>query len=540
MAKKLTPEEEQFEYGGAPAKKKEVASVEIVETFGNVTVHRGGSIKVKVEPGAKPFPLEDGDRISTSPNSYVLSIWDHPLVDGTGTSLTLYPNSEVEISCSRGSPAGKEGGYAKINRINLLRGMMTFAGTSKLELKTSLPIKLNYLRDSVICGIEMRSDGSIAFFRKMFIDIEHTQSRVKSGMLSEETIATREGLYEFRKAEPRYTVLDQIPQLSARYAGGLGAKAVLGSGIIEKYNEVMEKQKSGQFEKEMENAKEAQINEFRRQLKEEKYLPRQTAEDYKRYIAEYEESKGKPKAAREEEEKIDYEAYARKSVADGDKALSQLASFSLPPPAPLSEARLLKEDKSERRAMSMDDYMRKAIETSKKTVELEDQTKSIHEYIKRRDEMGDGLKDSLIKSFQVGQDAGKAGKPLMDAAIDKAAVNSNIEYQKITFNILAAEKGPQFRMSQSPSGKAYVVIGIRVENEKSASTLYSSPDSEIHLVADTGEVIALDNYKYETALDRGKPSEGYLSFKVPEDSKRFTLEFGKKTEKKEQVEIRFG
>jgi len=419
--------------------------------------------------------------------------------------------------------------------------MMTFAGTSKLELKTSLPIKLNYLRDSAVCGIEMRSDGSIAFFRKMFIDIEHTQSRVKSGMLSEETVATHEGLYEFRKAEPRYAVLDQIPQLSARYAGGLGAKALLGSGIIEKYNEIIEKQKSGQFEKEMENAKEAQINEFRRQLKEEKYLPKRMAEDYKKYIADYEESKRKPKAANagEEEDKIDYEAYAQKSAADGDKALSQLASFSLPPPAPLSEARLLKEDKSERRAMSIDDYMRKVVETSKKTTELEDQVKSVHEYIKKREEMEGGLKDSLIKSFQVGQDAGKAGKPLMDAATDKAAVNSKIEYQKITFSILAAEKGPQFRMVPSPPGKAFVVIGIRVENEKSASTLYSSPDSEIHLVADTGEVIALDNYKYETALDRGKPSEGYLSFKVPEGSKRFTLEFGKKPEKKEQANIQF-
>jgi len=539
MAKKLTPEEEQFEYGGAPVKKEEVASVEIVGTFGDVKVSRGGgSIKVKVESGDKPFPLEDGDRVATGPNSYVFAIWDHPLVDGTGTSLSLYSNSEVEISCSRGAAAGRDGGYAKINRISLLRGMITFAGTSKIEMKTSLPIRLSYLRDSVMCGIEMRSDGSIAFFRKMFIDIEHTQSRVKSGMLSEETVATREGLYEFRKAEPRYAVLEQIPQFSARYAGGRAAKALMGSGMI---SEIMEKQKSGQFEKGIEDAKEAQINEFRRQLKEEKYLPKKMAEDYKKYIAEYEESKRRPKAVNAaEEEVINYESYMQRLATEGDKALSQLSSFSLPPPAPLSEARLLKEDKSERRAMSMDDYMRKIVETSKKTTELEDQAKSVHEYIKKREELEEGLTGSLMKSFQVGQEAGKAGKPLMDAATDKATVNSRIEYQKITFNVLAAEKGPQFRMIQSPPGKAYVVIGIKVENEKSASTLYSSPDSEIHLVADTGEVIAPDNYKYETALDKGKPSEGYLSFKVPEGNKRFTLEFGKKTEKKEQVEIRFG
>jgi len=107
-------------------------------------------------------------------------------------------------------------------------------------------------------------------------------------------------------------------------------------------------------------------------------------------------------------------------------------------------------------------------------------------------------------------------------------IGRSLQYGAISIEVRGAEKTPEFRALKSQPGFLFLVIDLKVENTKSASTAFIVPDEEIWLNSGAGELAKPENYKFETALEKGKPSEGHVWFIVPAGAKNFSLLFGKK------------
>ena len=111
----------------------------------------------------------------------------------------------------------------------------------------------------------------------------------------------------------------------------------------------------------------------------------------------------------------------------------------------------------------------------------------------------------------------------------KVKIGKTLQYGAIMIGVSGAEKGPEFNKVKSPPGMQFVAVSLKLENTKSASTAFIVPDEEIWLAHKEGELSKPENYRFETALDPKKPSEGHAWFIVPAEAKKFSLFFGKKT-----------
>ncbi|MFA6328522.1 MAG: DUF4352 domain-containing protein [Candidatus Micrarchaeia archaeon] len=115
----------------------------------------------------------------------------------------------------------------------------------------------------------------------------------------------------------------------------------------------------------------------------------------------------------------------------------------------------------------------------------------------------------------------------------KSAANVKIgkvvQYGAISFEIKSAQKAAECHNGKSQPGSLFLVIELKAENTKSQSTAFIVPDEEMWLTCKEGELLKPENYKFETALDARKPSEGAIWYAVPEGAKKFSLMFGKRT-----------
>ncbi|VVC01956.1 Uncharacterised protein [uncultured archaeon] len=517
-----------YEMGGAP-KKEKVSKTAISATIGKgVSVVRAGKkLPVIAELGGKPFKLENGDRVETGDGSYVFGLTDVPTGDNPSTSITLYPGSAVEIS-TRHSSAGKvEGGADVITKVKFLSGMIMFGGTCEFEFKNSLPIKLSPVAAASAMSFcaEIRQDGSAAFFRRV-AEIEHTRAKVKAGIFSKETIVTSDALYDLPALEPRYEEALRAFDLWGKAQGAImGKMAMAHPGP------------SGEdFKKEMQGAISANVAQMRKELAENEYLPKDVAADYKKQIADFEKGSGQMKAFAPKEEEKGKEAARKagiqKAITDGEQAISQLSSLKLPSPQKLDPNFKLSPDNSERRGMSMDDYTRNAWAKSGKINELRQQLDagkmSKAEFAAKSRSLQEEIVAPLKKNAERLAKAGKDGAPVLDAASAKTKIGKTVQYGPIAVEVRGAEIGPEFRMMKSPQGKLFVAVSMKLENTKSASTAYIVPDEEMWLNFGASEPVKPENYKFETALDKGKPTEGYVYYAVPSSSKKFSLLLGKK------------
>lgn len=524
--------------GGAP-KKEKTSKTSIGAAFGkSVFVLRGGKkLPVITEIGGKSFKLENGDRVETGAGSYVFGLTDVPTGDNPATSITLYPNSSIEISTRHSSSGNVEGGADVITKVVFIEGMIMFGGKSEFEFKKQLPIKLtpNVMGNSLSFCAEIRQDGSVAFFRRM-AEIEHTRSKVKAGIFSKETVVTPDAVYDLPSLEPRYEEALKALDLYAKAQAGLVGKKVLERPLPSVED----------FKKEMQGAISSNIAQMKKELAENEDLPRSVAADYKRQIADFERGSGVARAfapnhgeyAKEGERK---EGIAR-AIAGGEAALSRLSSLQLPSPQRLDKKYIVTLDTSERRGMSMDDYTRNAWAKSSKIGELEEQFRlgkiSKAELVAKRKSLQEEIIAPLRKNADRLAKAGKDGEQMLDAASAKAKIGKNAQYGPISIDVRSAEKGPEFKMMKSPSGMQFVALSLKLENNKSASTAYIVPDEEMWL-SFGGEPVKAENYKFETALDKGKPSEGYVYFIVPADAKKFSLMLGKRKMPKLPVDFGF-
>lgn len=109
----------------------------------------------------------------------------------------------------------------------------------------------------------------------------------------------------------------------------------------------------------------------------------------------------------------------------------------------------------------------------------------------------------------------------------KVKIGKTIQYGAIAVEVREAEKKAELNGLKSPEGALFVVVALKLEN-KSAATAFIVPDEEIWLNCGIGDLLKPENYKFETALDAGKPSEGPVWFIAPVDAKKFSLLFGKR------------
>ncbi len=528
-----------YEMGGAP-KKENVSKTSISSTVGsNVSVVRAGKrLPVVAEMGGKPFKLESGDRIETGGGSYVFGLNDVPTGDNPGTSLTLYPDSAVEISTRHSSAGTVDGGADVITKVKFISGMIMFGGPCAFEFKNPLPVKFSptVMGKSIGFCAEIRQDGSVAFFRAI-AEIEHTRAKVKAGLFSKETIVTPDALYDLPALEPRYEEAFKAFNLFSQAQGAMiGKKALAAPGPSVE-----------DFTKEMQGNISANVAQMRRELAENEYLPKEVAADYRKQIADFEKGSGLVKAFTpkdgEKAKEASRKQAVQKAVADGEEALSRLTSMRLPSPQKLDAKFMATPDKSERRGMSMDDYTRNAWAKSGQINELEQQMNagkiSKAEFLSKRKSLQDEIVAPLKKNAERLAKAGKEGETMLDAATSKTKIGKTVQYGAISIEIRSAEIGPEFRMMKSPQGTLFVAIALKLENTKSASTAFIVPDEEMWLNFGAGEPANPENYKFESALDKGKPTEGYVWYKVPSDAKKFSLLLGKKKMPKTPVDFGF-
>ena len=528
-----------YELGGAP-KKEKVSKTSISSAIGkNIFVVRAGKkLPVVAEMGGKPFKLESGDRIETGEGSYAFGLSDVPTGDKPGTALTLYPNTSVEISTRHSSAGGVEGGADVITKVKFISGMIMFGGPCEFEFQKPVPVKFSptVMGKSIGFCAEIRQDGAVAFFRAI-AEIEHTRAKVRAGIFSKETIVTPDALYDLPALEPRYEEAFKDFDLWARAQGAIIGKKSLATPAPSVED----------FKKEIQGSISANVAQMRKELAENEYLPKEVAADYKKQIADFEKGSGLVKAfTPKDDEKVKEAARkqaVQKAVMDGEEALSRLTSMRLPSPQKIDAKFMITLDKSERRGMSMDDYTRNAWAKSGKINELEQEFHagkiSKAEFASKSRVIQDEIIAPLKKNAERLAKAGKEGEPMLDAANAKKKINKTVQYGAISIEVRAAEIGPEFQMRKCPQGSLFVAIGLKLENTKSASTAFIVPDEEIWLNFGAGEPLPPENYKFETALDAKKPTEGYVWYKVPSDAKKFSLMFGKKKMPKTPVDFGF-
>ena len=129
---------------------------------------------------------------------------------------------------------------------------------------------------------------------------------------------------------------------------------------------------------------------------------------------------------------------------------------------------------------------------------------------------------------------GKEGK-----GAAKVKIGKTVQYGAIAIQVLDAMKCAEFSGAKCPEGSLFAVIGVKLENTKSAGTAFIVPDEEMWLSIGEGEPLKAENYKFETALDPKKPSEGHVWFIVPACSEKLSLMFGKKKMPKTPVDFGF-
>jgi len=522
-----------YELGGAP-KKEKASKTHITYTVGSkVTVTRSGKkIPVSCEMGGKPFNVEDGDRIETADGSYVFGLVDVPNMSGDNpvTSISLFPNSAVELSIRHTASKSVDGGFDVITKVKFLSGMMMFGGPADFEFKTSVPLKVSPMmkNKSMSFNTEIRSDGSIAFFMAM-AEIENTKTKARAALFAKETIVTSDGLYCLPSVEPRYEEAFKVFQLGMQVQAG-----AMGKKILENPGPSVD-----DFKKEMQRSISANIENMRKELAENEYLPREVAADYKKQIADFEQGNGVSKAfavkdeARERSVMEKRKEAAKKAITDGEAAFSKLTSLRLPSPQKLDDKYMVTQDKSERRTMSTDDYVRNAWDKSAKINELEGLMRqgkvSKADFAAKSKALQEEAIAPIKKQMEHNAKAGKEGEPMVDALLAKTKIGKTIQYGQISIAVREAEKGPEFMMRKAPAGSVFVALSVRLENSKSASTAYIVPDEEMWLNYGAGEPIKPENYKFETALDKAKPTEGYVYYIVPKDAKKFSFLLGKRT-----------
>jgi len=531
-----------YEMGGAPKKKEKESKTHISFAIGrNVTVKRAGKkIPVAIELGGKPFKIEDGDRVETGEGSFVFGLSDVPNMSGDNptTSISLFPNSAVELSTRHTASKSIEGGFDVITKVKFIQGMISFGGPAEFEFKTSVPLKVAPMMKSKAMSFnaEMRSDGAVAFFMAM-AEIENTKTKAKAALFAKETVVTADGLYCLPSVEPRYEEAFKVFQLGMQVqAGAMGKKILANPGPS-----------VDDFKKEMQGSIAANVAQMKKELAENEDLPREVIADYKKQISDYEQGKGVSQAfavkdeAREKDVMEKRKLAAQKAVTDGDAALAKLANLRLPEPLKLDEKYKVTQDKSERRNMSMDDYTRNAWDKSAKISELEGLMRqgklSKAEFSAKSKALQDEIIAPLKKQMEHNAKVGKEGEPMVDALLAKTKIGKTVQYGQISIEVRAAEKGPEFMARKSPSGSVFVVVSVKLENKKSDSTAYIVPDEEMWLNYGAGEPVKPENYKFETALDKAKPTEGYVYYIVPSDAKKFSFLLGKRKMPKTPVDF---
>jgi|GEM_PF-1086568 len=533
-----------YEMGGAPKKKARESCTHISSVVGkNVTVVRKGRrLPVSIELGGKQFDLEDGDRVETGGGSYAIGIMDVPNSDPPSnvptTSISIYPESAIEISTRHSASKTIVGGFDYITRVEFIRGMLLFGGPCEFSFKSGIPIKLSPMPSGNAMSFcaEIRQDGSVAFFNRV-AEIEHLRAKVRAGLFAKETIATNDALYDMPSIEPRYAEAFKAIGLWAKSQGVAVGRSMQGRaapGVDD-------------FKKEMQGSIAANVAQMKKELAENEDLPRSVAADYKKQIADFESGKGVSKTfavkdeADERKKEAARKAWVQKFIAEGDAALSQLANMSLPSPQKLDSKYMVSLDKSERRTMGMDEYVRhvwsKGGDMAKLTQQFNAGKISKAEYAAKMKSLDEEAVAPMKKQMEHMANMGKGGKPMLDAVGAKAKVGKTIQYGAISVEVREAERGPEFRMVKCPSGSQFVAISVKVENTASAATAYIVPDEEMWLGFGAGEPAKSENYKFETALDKGKPSEGYVWFIVPSDAKKFSLLLGKRKMPKLSVDF---
>ncbi len=136
------------------------------------------------------------------------------------------------------------------------------------------------------------------------------------------------------------------------------------------------------------------------------------------------------------------------------------------------------------------------------------------------------LQEELVAKQQISISAGKKG---LTAVTKTTNINKSIQYRNVDFQFTVAEKGTEKGPLVCPRGKEFLLVRFKVTNKM--NQLFFSPDSEFSVLADN-QLINLDNYLLETNMDKGYSGEGFLQFRVPEESTSFVLQLGKKNEAK--------
>ena len=117
------------------------------------------------------------------------------------------------------------------------------------------------------------------------------------------------------------------------------------------------------------------------------------------------------------------------------------------------------------------------------------------------------------------------------------SINQVLKYNIFDFVFTKIEKGTELNFSKAPPGKEYLMVYFDVTN-KGKGQQFMYPDEEVRVIIN-GETIPLRNYRMETNMDSGRTyKDEQFFFVVPEDTKEFILELGKKILPKTTIKMK--
>jgi len=476
-------EEEIFDVVDASGRVVELPIPYIVS--GTVWVVRGGRRMPLLHSKRKSFNLQSGDRLITG-NGFIMSMGDSTTKDGKTSERTrfiMFPDSELVLSAETFEKENEKVTAHAITRMELAKGLFWVSVSTVGDMKERIAFP------SDCPQLEFKAQhGEWGRRKEMSAAIEVSNGTVTIFRMNDRVVHKGLGL-EARIGTPAIANGKITATRSALYATNLGEYPDERVKLVCRTIDML--------------------------------------------------SNSSIKGSDEESERIMLPSYT--PVAETDRIVERKASRSMKnldqqTDEFWTQARKMEDDVRVKIAKFAKDLKEKegydyAPQATKDRIDEEIKQKGYEIY----DEYSHAEKRLREGSLNKELDLIAAGKKGLTATTATAPIGKTFVCGDMSFDLTTAEKGIEIGMRKAKPGKAFLLIRFRAVNN-ATKPIFLSPDEEFRLFAGS-EAIPLDNYFLETNPDPGKTYEGRFQFIVPETVRSFILEFGKKKDKKVQINI---
>lgn len=201
-----------------------------------------------------------------------------------------------------------------------------------------------------------------------------------------------------------------------------------------------------------------------------------------------------------------------------------------------SKAKFLYGDMLERNFPKELEKMTKVIEEETGRKEDYDPAK-YQKWLKEQKEFGEWKFDEAVETELPEFKLQKMEEKVTPKSVHKTSViNKSVNYQGVDFKITSLEKSQEFKGRNAPAGKEFLVLNVEAKNNSTRQIIIFY-DEEVRMLNESREIIQLENYKIENNFESQAEAKGFLLFLVAKESKKFILQFGKKSLPKVEIDF---